>query len=89
MRIIPYTKKNTELRLEMKVKLVVIDGEEQKYRCRFFKMTKEKWDADDLEKKPASRQNLRYNTKRFEKEVVIENLISAINRLELDNCQSY
>ena len=34
----------------MKVKLVVIDGEEQKYRCRFFKMTKEKWDADDLEK---------------------------------------
>lgn len=35
----------------MKVKLVVIDGEEQKYRCRFFKMTKENWDADDLEKK--------------------------------------
>ena len=73
----------------MKVKLVVIDGEEQKYRCRFFKMAKEKWDADDLEKKPASRQNLRYNTKRFEKEVVIENLITAINRLELDNYQSY
>ena len=71
---------NTEWTMDMKVNLLLTDEEERKNRKGFMKTIKNRWDAMYTTLKSASKQTLRDNASRFEKEKEITNLMLVRKR---------
>ena len=78
--------KNIEWSTEMKISLIIIDGEEWQKGRGFMKWVKERWDAKHPEHPKASMQKPTDNASQFKKDHEIMNLMIMRKGTKI-NCQ--